>query len=105
MKANLAPLRENLKKSFNMLGYFVEAGSSVLDREEELKEFEEFFGREENQLKEVSRSIEIAKQNILLNISRKKFMDLYLREFFEWNVCWRVRTPDGAFFVLFLLNE
>ena len=68
----------------------MEAGSSVLDREEELKEFEEFFGKEENQLKEVSRSIEIARQNILLNISRKKFMDLYLREFFEWIVCWRV---------------
>lgn len=89
MKGKLAQLRENLKKSFNMLGYFVEAGSSVLDREEELKEFEEFFGKEENQLKEVSRSIEIARQNILLNISRKKFMDLYLREFFEYTVCWR----------------
>lgn len=89
MKGKLTQLRENLKKSFNMLGYFVEAGSSVLDREEELKEFEEFFGKEENQLKEVSRSIEIARQNILLNISRKKFMDLYLREFFEYTVCWR----------------
>lgn len=73
-----------------MLGYFVEAGSSVLDSEEELQEFEEFFGREENQLKEVSRSIEIARQNILLNISRKKFMDLYLKEFFDWGVCCRV---------------
>lgn len=81
-----------------MLGYFVEAGSSVLDREEELKEFEEFFGKEENQLKEVSRSIEIARQNILLNISRKKFMDLYLREFFEWIVCWRVQCPSFAYF-------
>lgn len=98
MKGKLAQLRENLKKSFNMLGYFVEAGSSVLDREEELKEFEEFFGKEENQLKEVSRSIEIARQNILLNISRKKFMDLYLREFFEWGVCWRVHCGRFAYF-------
>lgn len=87
MKSHLALLRESLKKSFNMLGYFVEAGGSVLDTEDEYREFMEFFARPENKLKEVSRSIEISEQNILLNISRKQFMGKYLKEYFEFSVC------------------
>ena len=35
MHEHLGDLRESLKKSFNMLGYFVEAGGSVLDTQEE----------------------------------------------------------------------
>lgn len=89
MKENLMALRECLKKSFNMLGYFVEAGGSVLDTKEELAEFKEFYSRPENQLKEVSRSIEIAEQTILLNISKKEYMEKYLKEYFNWRVCWK----------------
>lgn len=65
-----------------MLGYFVEAGGSVLDTPSELTEFQAFFAKEENNLKEVSQSISIAEQNILMNISKKQFMSKYLKEYF-----------------------
>lgn len=83
VKENLSALRECLKKSFNMLGYFVEAGGSVLDTKEELEEFKEFYNRPENQLKEVSRSVELAEQTIKLNISKKEYMDKYLKDYFN----------------------
>ena len=86
VKENLSAIRECLKKSFNMLGYFVEAGGAVLDTEEELEEFVEFYNRPENQLKEVSRSIDNAVEAIKLNISNKKYMETYLKEYFNYYV-------------------
>ena len=83
IKDNLKLLRDYLKKSFNMLGYFVECSGSVLDTEEEYKEFKEFYNNPEHQFKEVSRSVEIAEQAILLNISKKDYMHQYLNEFFQ----------------------
>lgn len=65
-----------------MLGYFVEAGGSVLDTEAEYQQFKAFFALPENQLKEVSRSIDIAEQTILLNISMKENMERRLKEYF-----------------------
>ena len=79
---NLGNLRDSLKGSFNMLGYFVEAGGSVLDEPSELTEFQAYFAKEENNLKEVSQSISIAEQNIMMNISKKQFMTEYLKEYF-----------------------
>ncbi len=79
---NLGKLKDSLRGSFNMLGYFVEAGGSVLDTPSELTEFQAFFAKEENNLKEVSQSISIAEQNILMNISKKQFMSKYLKEYF-----------------------
>lgn len=87
LREHLSDLRESLKKSFNMLGYFVEAGGSVLDTEEEYQQFKAFFERPENQLKEVSRSIDIAEQTILLNISMKENMERRLKEYFASSVC------------------
>ena len=66
-----------------MLGYFVEAGGSVLDTQEEYEAFKAFFAIPSNQLKEVSRSIDIAEQTILLNISRKQYMEKYLKDYFN----------------------
>ncbi|OAO12393.1 metallopeptidase M1 [Blastocystis sp. ATCC 50177/Nand II] len=82
LREHLGDLRESLKKSFNMLGYFVEAGGSVLDTEAEYQQFKAFFALPENQLKEVSRSIDIAEQTILLNISMKENMERRLKEYF-----------------------
>lgn len=83
LKENLLKLQESLKGSFNMMGYFVEAGGAVLDEEEEYKDFKEFFGKPENNLKGVDRSILIAEQDILANIAKKKYMTKYLKEYFH----------------------
>ena len=93
MHEHLDDLRESLKKSFNMLGYFVEAGGSVLDTQEEYEAFKAFFAIPSNQLKEVSRSIDIAEQTILLNISRKQYMEKYLKDYFNCRVCFSKSNP------------
>ena len=76
-----------------MLGYFVEAGGSVLDTQEEYEAFKAFFAIPSNQLKEVSRSIDIAEQTILLNISRKQYMEKYLKDYFNCRVCFSKSNP------------
>lgn len=93
MHEHLGDLRESLKKSFNMLGYFVEAGGSVLDTQEEYEAFKAFFAIPSNRLKEVSRSIDIAEQTILLNISRKQYMEKYLKDYFNCRVCFSKSNP------------
>ena len=77
-----------------MLGYFVEAGGSVLDTEAEYQQFKAFFALPENQLKEVSRSIDIAEQTILLNISMKENMERRLTEYFASSVCSQTRHTE-----------
>lgn len=76
-----------------MLGYFVEAGGSVLDTQEEYEAFKAFFAIPSNRLKEVSRSIDIAEQTILLNISRKQYMEKYLKDYFNCRVCFSKSNP------------
>ena len=93
MHEHLGDLRESLKKSFNMLGYFVEAGGSVLDTQEEYEAFKAFFAIPSNQLKEVSRSIDIAEQTILLNISRKQYMEKYLKDYFNCRIRFSKSNP------------
>lgn len=83
LKENLHNLQVSLKGSFNMMGYFVEAGGSVLDEEAEYQDFKEFFAKPENNMKEVDRSILIADQSILSNIAKKKYMTTYLKEYFN----------------------
>lgn len=100
VKENLGALRECLKKSFNMLGYFVEAGGAVLDTEEELAEFKEFYNRPENQLKEVSRSIDNALEAIKLNISNKKYMETFLKEYFNLYVCLMKEIENRLYYSL-----
>ena len=72
-----------------MLGYFVEAGGSVLDEPAELAEFQEFMAKPENNIKQVSRSISIAEQNIKMNIVKKEYFTKSIKEFFMSCVCWQ----------------
>lgn len=76
-----------------MLGYFVEAGGSVLDTQKEYDAFKAFFAIPSNQLKAVSRSIDIAEQTILLNISRKQYMEKYLKDYFNSCFCFSKSNP------------
>lgn len=87
LRQNLGNLAESLKGSFNMLGYFVEAGGSVLDEPAELAEFQEFMARPENNIKQVSRSISIAEQNIKMNIVKKEYFTKSIKEYFMLRVC------------------
>ena len=89
LRENLGNLAESLKGSFNMLGYFVEAGGSVLDEPAELAEFQEFMTKPENNIKQVSRSISIAEQNIKMNIVKKEYFTKSIKEFFMSCVCWQ----------------
>ena len=89
LRENLGNLAESLKGSFNMLGYFVEAGGSVLDEPAELAEFQEFMAKPENNIKQVSRSISIAEQNIKMNIVKKEYFTKSIKEFFMSCVCWQ----------------